>query len=91
MFLLFYAFVYKIINPFYYKISWVTTDNVEQYLYVKMLKEMSLTAYEEIPLNIIEHYNSIYTLDVIKESIKIERIYPKSYTDLKLFYKKDYF
>lgn len=91
MLLLFYAFVYKIINPFYYKISWVTTDNVEQCLYVKMLKEMSLTTYEEVPLNIVKHYNSVGTLKVIKESIKIERIYMESYTNFKLFDKKFYF
>lgn len=86
----FYAFVCRVLNPFYYKISWITTDNTEHYLYVKLLKEMSLTTYEKVPLNIIEHYNSILALNVIKESIKIERIYPKSYTDLKLYYKKDY-
>jgi hypothetical protein len=89
MFLLFYAFVYKIINPFYYKISWVTTDNVEQCLYVKMLKEMSLTTYQEIPSNIIKNY--IGVTKVLKESIKIERIYINKYTNLELFDKKDYF
>ena len=89
MLLLFYAFVYKIINPFYYKISWVTTDNVEQCLYVKMLKEMSLTTYQEIPSNIIKNY--IGVTKVLKESIKIERIYINKYTNLELFDKKDYF
>ena len=89
MLLLFCAFVYKIINPFYYKISWVTTDNVEQCLYVKMLKEMSLTTYQEIPSNIIKNY--IGVTKVLKESIKIERIYINKYTNLELFDKKDYF
>nr|DAS39921.1 MAG TPA: hypothetical protein [Caudoviricetes sp.] len=89
MLLLFYTFVYKIINPFYYKISWVTTDNVEQCLYVKMLKEMSLTTYQEIPSNIIKNY--IGVTKVLKESIKIERIYINKYTNLELFDKKDYF
>lgn len=89
MLLLFYILVYKIINPFYYKISWVTTDNVEQCLYVKMLKEMSLTTYQEIPSNIIKNY--IGVTKVLKESIKIERIYINKYTNSELFNKKDYF
>jgi hypothetical protein len=86
----FYIFVCRLLDPFYYKISWITTDNTEHCLYVKLLKEMSLTTYEEIPLNIIEHYNSILALNVIKESIKIERIYIERYTDFKLFDKKFY-
>lgn len=48
---------------------------------------MSLTTYKEIPLNIIGNYK---IRKVIEESIKIERIYIKQYTNIKLFNKKDY-
>ena len=86
---LFYTFVYKVVNPFYYRISWVTTDNVKHCLYVRLLKEMSLTTYQEIPFNIIKDHVGV--TKVLKESIKIERIYIDKYTNLELFDKKDYF
>lgn len=80
-------FIYRFRHPFYYKISWETEDNKKHYVYVKLLKEMSLTTYKEIPLNIIGNYK---IRKVIEESIKIERIYIKQYTNIKIFNKKDY-
>ena len=75
-------YITKLLNPFYYKISYTNKNGELKVLYIRMIKELSMTSYEEIKENIKkEHPNTL---------VNIERIYCKKYNNLQLFNKKDY-
>lgn len=75
-------YILKLLNPFYYKISYTNKNGELKVLYIRMIKELSMTSYEEIKENIKkEHPNTL---------VNIERIYCKKYNNLQLFNKKDY-
>lgn len=74
---------YSVINPFVYRISYTNTIGESKVKYVKLMKEMSLTTYQEIFINIRKNNPKV-------DDIKIERIYLKPYTNLKLFNEKNF-
>ena len=75
-------YITKLLNPFYYKISYTNKNGELKVFYIRMIKELSMTSYEEIKENIKkEHPNTL---------VNIERVYCKKYNNLQLFNKKDY-
>lgn len=73
----------RVINPFVYRISYTGNLGELKVKYVKLIKEMSLTTYQEIFINIRKNNPKV-------DDIKIERIYLKPYTNLKLFNEKNF-
>lgn len=75
-------YIYKLMNPFMYKITYTNKKGELKTLYIRMIKELSMTSYEEIKENIKKQHPNTF--------VSIERIYYKKYNNLQLFNKKDY-
>lgn len=83
IFIIVLSLLYKVINPYVYRITFTNKSGDKTVKYVKLMRELSLTTYQEIFINIRKKYSNI-------EDIKIERIYLKPYTNLGLFKETDF-